>query len=276
MLLNEDKASPKDVTLAIKEVLRIMVELKRNLEAQIGGNSTEVKRFKADIEAVEVRMKNLASASERNLSDKWYKDLNREVYKLEQAVKNVPMFDPTQLEAKFEKVISSLASKISDWKQLGPIDIRDILEAFEGDDRLDIKAIRGVDTLNEEIANVKKSIKLKMAGGSGGIQLYVNGVKQGTTKYINFKAGTGVTLTPVITSDTREITITASGGGGFSVLATTGNVDGNNAAFIFASQPSYIVSDGAWYRVNKGWTWNAGALTATMAVPPSTDIFGVA
>lgn len=58
-------------------------------------------------------------------------------------------------------------------------------------------------------------------------------------------------------------------------LVATGAVNQMNAAFTFTVEPSYIVSDGVWYRVNKGWTWNAGTLTATLTVPPTFDIWGV-
>lgn len=59
-------------------------------------------------------------------------------------------------------------------------------------------------------------------------------------------------------------------------LAATGSVDGSNAAFTFAKEPSWIVSDGAWYRVGNGWTWNAGTLTATLTIPPQSDIWAFA
>lgn len=59
-------------------------------------------------------------------------------------------------------------------------------------------------------------------------------------------------------------------------LSATGSVNSLNAAFTFTQKPSYVVSDGAWYRVNNGWTWNAGTLTATMSIPPQSDIWAFA
>ncbi len=85
-------------------------------------------------------------------------------------------------------------------------------------------------------------------------------------------AGTGVTIT---TNSTGQKVINSSGGG-FTTLAATGTVNGTNTAFTFTQKPTYIVSDHAWYQENKGWTWNAGTLTATMTIPPVDDIFGVA
>ena len=78
---------------------------------------------------------------------------------------------------------------------------------------------------------------------------------------------------------TGALLVTSSGGGGFTELPATGAVNGVNAAFTFTQLPTYIVSDGAVYKQtdnNAGvnWSWNAGTLTATMTIPPSTSIFG--
>ena len=67
-------------------------------------------------------------------------------------------------------------------------------------------------------------------------------------------------------------TLVASGG--FTVLSTADSVNGSNVDFIFTEKPDYIVSDHAWYTENVGWTWNGGTLTASMAIPPSDEIYG--
>ena len=64
------------------------------------------------------------------------------------------------------------------------------------------------------------------------------------------------------------------GGTGFTALPATGTVNSVNAEFTFSEKPDYIISDGVWYRENKGWTWNAGLLKATMTIPPNDDIYG--
>lgn len=64
------------------------------------------------------------------------------------------------------------------------------------------------------------------------------------------------------------------GSPGFTFLPATGLVNSNNTEFTFTEEPSFIVSDGAWYRENIGWTWDSGTLTATMVIPPNYDIYG--
>ena len=77
----------------------------------------------------------------------------------------------------------------------------------------------------------------------------------------------------------RLLVSSSSGGGGFTELPATGAVNGTNAAFTFTQEPTYIVSDGVWYKLldnnsNVNWSWNAGTLTATMTIPPSSAIWG--
>ena len=79
---------------------------------------------------------------------------------------------------------------------------------------------------------------------------------------------------------TGALLVSTSGSFSGSVLTPTGTVNGVNAAFVFTSLPVYIVSDHAWYAQTNSngttnWTWNAGALTATMTIPPTEDLFGV-
>jgi hypothetical protein len=62
---------------------------------------------------------------------------------------------------------------------------------------------------------------------------------------------------------------------GFTLLPATGAIDDTNTDYTFTEKPTYIIQNSVWYRENLGWTWNAGTLTATMAVPTQTgsDIF---
>ena len=70
----------------------------------------------------------------------------------------------------------------------------------------------------------------------------------------------------------------AGGGGGLTVIAFTGSVNGSNLSFTTASQPTYVVSDGVWYRAtdansNTQWSYAGGTVTLSIA-PPNTDIYG--
>lgn len=62
-----------------------------------------------------------------------------------------------------------------------------------------------------------------------------------------------------------------------SIEEPTGIVNDANVAFGFTEKPFLVVVNGATYRENHGWTWNAGTLTATLSFPVGTggDIYGI-
>lgn len=139
--------------------------------------------------------------------------------------------------------------------------------------------------LSETVDRLRKRVEkfTDYVVGAPNRSFYVNGsLPSAYFSDTNLVAGTGITLTPSTnqTKATADILITASGGGGFTFLPATGAVNSVNPNFTFTQEPTYIVSDGAWYTRldNNGaaqWTWD-GVSTATMVVPPNGSIFGVA
>lgn len=110
-------------------------------------------------------------------------------------------------------------------------------------------------------------------GGGGTIVVTDGSTTVNNVTTIDFTSGA------IVTDLGGGIVGIAVSGGGFTELPATGTVDGTNAAFTFTQQPSYIVSDGAWYKKldnngNTQWSWSAG--TATMTIPPNSSIFGIA
>ena len=89
-------------------------------------------------------------------------------------------------------------------------------------------------------------------------------------------AGTGVTIT-------RANGLTTISATGFTTLLPTETPDGNRTVFTFpsaAAKPSFIIIDGAWTQATAksgtvNWTWNQGALQATLTIPPNDDVVGI-
>lgn len=73
----------------------------------------------------------------------------------------------------------------------------------------------------------------------------------------------------------NEFLLSGASGGGGTILSPTGTIDGSNVDFVFSEKPDWIVTDGATFRENFGWTWNGGTNTATMSNPPTFDLWGV-
>lgn len=154
--------------------------------------------------------------------------------------------------------------------------IRDNLEDLQGDERLDKKAIRGLEDLEKKI-NDNKNGGVRVIGGRAGFNLYVDGTKEGLIQTLNLIAGTGVTLTYSRNFGRNDITISNDSIAG-TVLTATGTVNDTNKDFTFTSKPSIIVINGASYRETGGaitWTW--ATLTATLSSPVGVggDIYGI-
>ena len=90
--------------------------------------------------------------------------------------------------------------------------------------------------------------------------------------------GTTPTLVYVDPTTHRLYVDLVGGGGGLSIIAFTGSVNGANLSFTTTSQPTYVVSDGVWYRAtdansNTQWSYAGGTVILSIA-PPNYDIYG--
>lgn len=157
--------------------------------------------------------------------------------------------------------------------------IRDSLELLTGEDRLNKKAIDGIEELEKKVDKIAKQ-GTSIVYGQSNMQVYVDGVLKGTSKYVNFIGGTGATLGVNTVGERTDITINASSTGGSTILTATGTVNDVNVDFTFTEEPTLVVVNGGAYRQSGGsitWTWSAGTLTATLSLPVGTggDIYGI-
>jgi hypothetical protein len=73
-----------------------------------------------------------------------------------------------------------------------------------------------------------------------------------------------------------------SGGGSFTILTATGDVNESNKVFGFSTKPSLVISDGISYTEkdnagNQQWTWDTVAFKVTLVTPsaPTTSILAI-
>lgn len=131
--------------------------------------------------------------------------------------------------------------------------IRDALELLEGEDRLDASAIKG---LPQFIENTKKVV----LGGYGGLNLFVNGIKKGATKTLDF-VGSGVSFSKINGRETITFpgamtykgVLDASGGvypsnpakGDYYIISVAGTISGT----VYAVGDWAVYDGSAWDRV---------------------------
>ncbi len=107
----------------------------------------------------------------------------------------------------------------------------------------------------------------RIVPGGRPLDVSVNGVPQGIAREINF---VGNAISAEIIKGVMTITVSDSGGTGFTKETPVGSVDSSNTSFTVTHEPNYVVADGITYFDGAGYTYSA--LTVTMDSPPSQYI----
>lgn len=241
-----------DAVSSIEETYKLLIERIKN------DHSSTLSDLKKQVDSVFVDKQ--ISKIRQDLTDAIQKKIN--------SVKDGAPGRPGK-DADEPRIISQIEKGIrvpKDGSPDSPLEIKKKIESLTGDERIDKSAIKGLENGDNGV---------RLVGGNRGIALYVGGVKKGFARTINFIGGTNITITHTLSNGRNDILIDNSSSG-LTNLPATGAINSVNADFTFAQKPTYIISDGAWYKENKGWTWNAGTLTATMTIPPNDDIYGFA
>lgn len=154
-------------------------------------------------------------------------------------------------DADEEKIIQEVLSKIEiPENKITAEAIRDNLETLEGEERLDVSAIKGIE-------DFVKGLKLSKVTGWGARML-------STLFDVSIVSPTDG---QVLTYDgTNNRWYNADGGGsGVSVETPTGAINGSNTNYTVANPPLFVISDGVTYFEGNGFTYSAGALTMDYA-----------
>lgn len=95
------------------------------------------------------------------------------------------------------------------------------------------------------------------------------------SQVLSIKAGSGIR----VTGEGEVIISAVSTGGGFAEVTITGTINDSNVTFTSATEPTYLVMNGAWYKQTGGaitWTYSGGTITLSSPVGTGGSIFGVA
>lgn len=235
------------------DFLRALQETKNYLENEIK-NSDRTVQISYALGDIELRVKKLVQNSEdvstrqiTNFTKKFTDSLNQ----IKATIPTIPeQQDLTYLEEKIHELESHIIG-LED----SPTQTRDKLESLKGDERLDISAIKGIETSHTTLSDaiINRAIGI---------------VDQRTSFLIN-----------KVSNLQTQVNNTTSGGIG-AILTATGTIDDSNTSFTFIRQPTLLVINGGVYQQTGGaitWTWTQGTLTATIssAVGTGGSIFGL-
>lgn len=185
------------------------------------------------------------------------------------------------LDADEEEIIARILEQIptpEDGKDGSP-DTGDeiILKINESEFLIERSRIEGIEEIEQRLAEAESKGGGGIRVGWGAHPLRImdeSTVIDKVARTIKF-AGAGVSAAR---GADGVITVTISGGAGasFSVLTATGTVDDSNTSFTFASEPSLVCINGAFYRDGKGVTISGTSVTTDFPVGTGGDIYGIA
>jgi len=148
----------KNVSVALAQSRTDMADKVKDWE-RIGSN------IKSELADAKKQMGALVADTNKQTTNEWYKALNNAVYALEKTIKEIKPYDSASLENQWTTVIHEINAKLDAIKPylLLARNVRDTLEALDGEERLDVSAIKGVDELIEKAVG-----KVKTKGGASG------------------------------------------------------------------------------------------------------------
>ena len=263
----------REVSEAIEVVLKVVIELKeRVLEKAVEvSKDAVVEGFADEVEKVEVKLKKMHSEltkSHGKEMDSMKLELTAQIERVMDIIPQMP--DLLPLENRMDEV---------EKREVSPEQIREKLSSLKEEERLDKSAIKGIEEIEKEVAEVKARPlgRGTISGGARGIQLYTNGTKRGMAQMVNIIPGTGVSLTYDYANGRNDITINASAS--TSVLTATGDKNDSNVTFTVASEPAIAVINGASYRSTGGaitWSYDGGTVTLSSPVGNGGDLYFLA
>jgi len=252
-LFNSDKILLKQ---DIEEVVGALVKVLANNKKEIYNTSEQIKQQQQDlfnkvVESLFQHQQEITSLTDnhRTQTDQSTQEkLNQALEKVNNAVLEVKSYI---LEAQAlkpenpdpEDVATLVLDKIKLPEIKDPIldtpkEIRDKLESLKKNDRLDIKYIKGWENFRDEIVNHA----VTQARGL----LYAGLLENGTS---------------------------GTGGAATTWETPSGIVDGSNTSFTATHTPIYIISDGATYFENAGYTLSGLNITMNVAPKAAPDGF---
>ena len=252
---------------SFKNVVRIVLQISKKLDANYTELQAEFAKVqksladdnKSDLDEIKTQAQIAIAGAIKSMSDAH----EARVAKLETTVKGLKNTDEEALLERMKALIPPVVAETA-------LQTRDKLETLQGDTRLDISAIRGMEDLIAKVrAGQAEGKPVRFGFGRTGMYIFVGGKKIGVVNMVDFVPGTGMAIAYSIIEGRTTLTFTSSGGGS-TVETPAGTIDGTNTQFTPTAQPQYVISDGTTYFAGAGYTWDGTHIN--MTIPPSSFI----
>lgn len=274
--LDSDTITKQDFVQSFEAVIAIIAKLGQSLlgkQTEIGKNFDELKANlksanSGDLSDIKAKVKTTVQSEIRSI----IAETNNRLGKAEKTVSEFQQrrqTDKAEVIAELVKMIPEVPAE-----ETG-ITVRNKLEKLTGKERLDKSAIRGLEELIDEAVKKGQEVSIGQGRGRGGVMgglfVYIDGVKKGTVRMINFKAGVGMAIS--YSKVNGLDTITFQGGSAVIDIETPSEAPNSIIVeFTVSAEPQYVVADGTTYFAGAGYSYSSGTGKITMDVAPSASI----
>lgn len=238
---DQEYVTPENVAELFKSVLKVVGELKDQLETRISSTDTQafedLQSLLDALDTKEAELKRLveeAKGSSKTDLSTLAATLRAEIAKVEALIPTLP--EPNDLTP-FEQRLANVEDEVGLIRQAE--DIRNRLELLEGDERLKTSAIDGLDEL---MASLREEFKKVVYVGSGG-GLNPAHAPRNETFTMN-GSDTSVVLSQGVAADGNAIILRYQGQ--TLDLGSHYSVDGNKVTLTFTPDASSIISATYW------------------------------
>lgn len=246
---------------AVTDIIRrVDARLTQSVNEAKSKEQKDIQALQADLKASDARVRELI-ASEGSASKA---SLQAEVATLRRLLDEVREEMP-EIPDHTERFLA-LERGLSETQHLNGEDIRNYLEALNGEDRLAMSAIGGLLEALEELRNRPMG---RTGGTPQGLRFLIDGVKKGIISNMNFKAGTGMSIAYSKVNGQDTITFNASSSG-LTVETPPETPNASTTVFTVTAEPQWVVADGITLYPGAGYSYSS--LQVTLDVAPSASI----
>lgn len=264
-IINDGLVTKQDFLKAFENLVDILLKIKQGLDS-------DTQEMRNNFDAISAELRDKSTKDFENIKNRAAATVTTELYRINKEITAVQeqmqeYYGMREIDLEYFKSILPDLSKFEENLPQFGAQYRDGLELLQGDDRLDVSAIKG---LEELFAKAKKDGKpVTISGGRTGIFVYIGGVKKGIIKSLNFAAGAGISIAYSKVNGLDTITFDTSGSG-VTVETPPETANGFLTVFTVTARPKWVVSDGTTYYEGAGYSY--AALHVTMDQPPVSFI----
>lgn len=277
--LSGAQMTQKDFIAAFEQVVKIILNIQSRI---IGNNSLERQGMQTtfdelksgnqtDFSSFKTQANNLISQGIASIQSAAKEQIQNIQNSLDALEENRDTFESETFK-RLQDMIPTIQDILEYLPQAGT-EIRDALELLQGNDRLDVSAIKNIEELIKKLIAqaYKNGQNVSFSGGTRGFFVYIDGVKKGLLQTIDFVSGDNMNIVYSTVNGRPTLTFNTSGGTWMAPETPIGDIDGVNVTYQLSYVPEtysgFLFYNNQYYNEGTDWTITDNVITMTTPFP---------